>query len=167
MKIPTLLFALLIGCPAAFAGEAKPSAPAPVKVVFKVTGMSCEGCAAKVTKKLATLPGVTVNRIDADDEVLDTTLDLTQSSKAQVIAAVAGKGYDITGEKLNLSITGMSCAACASKVKSTLAAQPGVTVESVSLKETTARVIIDPDKTDRTKIATALTAAGYGLTAQP
>ena len=162
-----LLAALLLSGSAAFAAEPQPATPPPVKIVFKVTGMSCEGCAAKVTKKLATLPGVTVNRIDADDEVLDATVDLTQSTKAQIIAAVAEKGYEVTGEKLELHLTGMSCAACAGKVKTTLAGLPGVTVETVSLKESAARVVIDPAKTDRTKIAAALTTAGYGLAPQP
>lgn len=159
MKRPALLAALLLAAPFALAQETKPSAP--VKVVFKVTGMSCESCAAKVTRQLATLPGVTVNRIDPETEVLDTTLDLTKSSKAEVIAAVAAKGYKVTGEKLDLSVPDMACAACAGKIKTTLKALPGVTVDTISLKDKHAHVTIDPAKTDRSKVTAALAAAGF------
>lgn len=162
--IRSTFLALLIAVAPAVAQEAKPAAP--VNVVFKVTGMSCEGCAAKVTKKLAALPGVTVNRIDADDEVLDTTLDLAKSTKAQVIAAVVEKGYKVTGEKLDISVPTMACASCAGKIKTALAALPGVTVDTINLKEKHAHVTIDPAKTERSKVTAALATAGFPA-AQP
>lgn len=62
-------------------------------------------------------------------------------------------------EKLTLAIDGMSCGHCVARVKQTLAAAPGVHVDSVSLGS--ASLAYDAAETSPERITAAVSAAGY------
>jgi len=62
-------------------------------------------------------------------------------------------------EKLHLSINGMSCGHCVSRVKQTLAALPGVQVNDVDIGAAT--VTYDASMESAEAIANAVSEAGY------
>lgn len=62
-------------------------------------------------------------------------------------------------ETLNLTISGMSCAHCISRVTSALATLDGVTVDAVQIGS--ADVRYDPNARTPADIAAAVTEAGY------
>ncbi len=59
------------------------------------------------------------------------------------------------------SIEGMHCEGCVDTVKSLLGMEAGVQAASVSLKEGTARVLVDPAKTEPERLAAAVARAGF------
>lgn len=65
-------------------------------------------------------------------------------------------------EKVELALTGMTCAACQSFLQKTLQAQPGVVDASVNLMTHSARVLIDADKTSPQDLVKAVEEGGYG-----
>lgn len=166
--LPLLLTGLLpfaVALPARAADE-KPAAEQPAKVktqkvVWKVTGMGCESCAKKVTKSLNAIEGVKVDKVNADDEITAVTLDPAKVKKEQVIAAVEALGYEVEGERVDIPVQGMSCGACAAKVKKAIAAVEGATVEGVNPAEGKARVVLNVKKTDVKKIVAAINATGF------
>lgn len=66
-------------------------------------------------------------------------------------------------ERLNLSISGMTCGHCVGRVEKALKAVDGVTVESINLKA--AVVVLDQDRTAAPAVAKAVADAGYAVTA--
>ena len=63
---------------------------------------------------------------------------------------------------VDLSIEGMSCAACAARVERALKDEPGVKHASVNLASETARVLYDPGVGDVGRILRAVENVGYG-----
>src|SRR5882724_7313996 len=64
-------------------------------------------------------------------------------------------------ESVTLTVTGMHCAACQSRVQKALDAAPGVDKAAVSLMNGLATVEYDPSSTAPEKLADAVRATGY------
>ncbi len=62
---------------------------------------------------------------------------------------------------IDLSVTGMSCAACAARVERSLKHEPGIHQASVNLASETARVLYDPGVVDPDRIIQVVENAGY------
>jgi Cu+-exporting ATPase len=78
-------------------------------------------------------------------------------------AAVAGAGSTTAGaESVRIPVTGMTCAACSSRVQRALQKQPGVADASVNLMMKTAMVRFDPRAVTPGRLVDAIRATGYG-----
>ncbi len=64
--------------------------------------------------------------------------------------------------KVDLPITGMTCAGCAARIENTLRAQPGVVAASVNFATARATISYDPQRTTPTRLGDAVIAVGYG-----
>ena len=64
--------------------------------------------------------------------------------------------------KLNIPVSGMTCAACQARVQRVLERTPGVEEAAVSLMTNTATVRFDPDVVDATSLVERIRATGYG-----
>lgn len=62
-------------------------------VTFRVTGMHCGSCSLLIDDVLEDLPGVHATRTSVKDRRSVVDLDLTRSSTADVVAAIAEAGY--------------------------------------------------------------------------
>jgi copper chaperone len=65
-------------------------------------------------------------------------------------------------ETLSLSIQGMSCGGCVSKVTAALKSVPSTTVEAVTVGS--ARVLFDPKKTTNSAVIAAVNKLGFKAT---
>lgn len=68
-------------------------------------------------------------------------------------------------ETVNLAIEGMHCEGCAQIIESVLARLEGVRTSAVSHRDGSARVLFDPARVTREKIAQAIEKAGYPVKA--
>ena len=68
----------------------------------------------------------------------------------------------MTDARVDLTITGMTCAACANRVEKSLARAPGVKSAGVNLATSRATVEYDPTATGVEQLAEAVKSAGYG-----
>jgi P-type Cu+ transporter len=73
----------------------------------------------------------------------------------------AGKSV-VTPERVTLSVTGMTCAACQSFIQKTLAGQPGVEDATVNLMLHNATVTFDPRVTTPAALVENIRSTGYG-----
>lgn len=105
--------------------------------IIPVSGMTCGGCAARVDKALRGIDGVSDLSVNLAMETAQMRLDRPDASAA-VISALDTAGYPAKTVETRLSISGMSCAACAGRVDAALRAVPGVTAVAVNLATETA-----------------------------
>src|SRR5687767_9958100 len=63
---------------------------------------------------------------------------------------------------LDLTVTGMTCAACQANVQRALSRQPGVSQASVNLMTGQARVTFHPGSVEPSQLVSAVEAIGYG-----
>ncbi|MEC5207808.1 heavy metal translocating P-type ATPase [Vogesella urethralis] len=126
---------------------------------FPVLGMTCASCVLRVEKALHKVPGIHAANVNLATEsvTLETGADFTLTDAH---AAIERAGYQVGGDSVNLSIQGMTCASCVSRVEKALLAVPGVTAASVNLATETARVTVRGGSDSQLLLA-AVTKAGY------
>lgn len=64
-------------------------------------------------------------------------------------------------KSLTLKVEGLRCGGCAERVRTHVAAQPGVKSTDVSFEQAQARVLYDPQATDADRLAGVIQELGY------
>ena len=70
--------------------------------------------------------------------------------------------HDDRSERIDIPVSGMTCAACQARVQRTLTRQPGVRDAAVNLMTRTATVTYDPGASSPDLLVTAIRSTGYG-----
>ncbi|MFO0624350.1 MAG: heavy metal translocating P-type ATPase [Polyangiales bacterium] len=73
----------------------------------------------------------------------------------------------VAAARIDLPITGMSCASCSARIEKVVRTEPGVLDATVNFATTTATVTYDPAAVDPTTLVGAIERAGYGATLPP
>lgn len=127
---------------------------------FRVDGMTCAGCAGRVERAVAAVPGVEKAAVNLALRSL-TTDYAAPADAAQIAASITKAGYRPLSEDLTLSVEGMHCASCVGKVERMLTALPGVTGAEVNLATRTAFVHHLAGAVSPTEVAETLKRGGY------
>ena len=135
----------------------KPGAD-PMDLTFKVEGMTCASCVARVEKALKAVPGVESASVNLATEKATVRADPGIGFDA-LSAAVEKAGYDVPAETVSLSISGMTCASCVARVEKALKKVPGVADASVNLATEKAQVSAAGVPVER--LIAAVEKAGY------
>jgi Cu+-exporting ATPase len=106
---------------------------------FPIGGMTCASCVARVEKALMAVPGVISASVNLATEKANVEGDSTLQIDA-LSAAVKKAGYEVPAETVSLSIVGMTCASCVSRVEKALKKVPGVMDATVNLATEKAQV---------------------------
>lgn len=85
-------------------------------VSFPIGGMTCAACAARIEKVLNRQKGVQAT-VNFASERAQVQMDGPEASLETVVAAVRKAGFTVEERNLDLSLTGMSCAACAARIE--------------------------------------------------
>ncbi|QJW48832.1 heavy-metal-associated domain-containing protein [bacterium BFN5] len=101
-------------------------------VNLKIAGMSCAACAARIEKGLGRLTGVEKATVNFATEQASVTFDPAQLSLSDLAKKIESLGFSIVTDKVELKISGMSCAACAARVEKALRGMPNVYQASVN-----------------------------------
>ena len=135
------------------------------QVQFHVTGMSCANCANNVERALTKTVGVVQAGVNMATEIATIDYDDTAVDAQALSAAIVRAGYGVlestAPNTIELNITGMSCANCASNIERALHKLPGVKDIHVNLTTECARIHTDGSLDEQTAIA-AIQKAGYG-----
>ncbi len=132
-------------------------------ITIPIKGMSCAGCASRIEKKLASLNGVDQATVNFGAESATVDYHPTSVSPDIILNTVESIGFEVPYIKKNLSIEGMICASCVSRVEKKLKelngvvnAQANLASEKVAIEYLGSRVgVIDFQK--------ALNEIGYNL----
>jgi Cu+-exporting ATPase len=104
-----------------------------VSANLKISGMSCAACAARIEKGLAKLPGVASAAVNFASEKAVVSYDPAQVGLKEFAAKVEQLGFLLILDKVELKITGMSCAACSARIEKALLKMPAVANAVVNL----------------------------------
>lgn len=84
-----------------------------------ISGMTCAACASRIEKVLNRLPGVNASVNLAAEKARVTVADKA-TAPADVIGAIRKAGFDVPEATMELAISGMTCAACATRLETVL-----------------------------------------------
>ncbi len=134
---------------------------------FNITGMSCAACAARIEKGLNKLEGIKQANVNFAVEKATVEYEDMQIDSNKIIETVKKLGYDVLQEapknqgKVELKITGMSCAACSAKIEKRLGRMKGVSMAAVNLATEKAAVEFDTSVVKVSDIINVVENLGY------
>ena len=123
-----------------------------------ISGMTCTSCAGRVERALAKVADVASVSINLASE--QARVEAPADSLEQLVNAVSAAGYQVPSERLELALSGMTCASCAGRIERALAQQPGVLSVSVNLASERAQLQLLRG-TDTNALLQAVSQAGY------
>jgi Cu+-exporting ATPase len=133
------------------------------KFTLPITGMTCANCAANIERGVKKLNGVTAASVNFAAESAAVSFDPRQLQLQDVIAKIHNSGYGVTTAKLEMPVTGMTCANCAANIERALNKKTGGVV-SAAVNFATERVTVEyvPGVLNVDEIVAAIEKAGYG-----
>ena len=116
---------------------------------IKITGMSCNSCALRLEKGLKNIKGVTDATVNFATEKATVNFNKSVVNIADIQKTIKDIGYDFINDnnelkKVELKISGMSCASCSARIESKLNTLSGVKA-SVNLATEKATVEFNPE----------------------
>ena len=124
-----------------------------------IGGMTCAACAARIEKVLNHLPGVQAS-VNLASERARVELESPETSAGQVVAAIEKAGFEVPLQTVEMTIEGMTCAACATRLEKVLNRVEGVEA-SVNLASERARVRYRPGIVSHARLLEAVAGAGF------
>ena len=133
------------------------------QVTLPVTGMTCANCSLNVERNLGRLDGVEGATVNLATERASVTYDPSVVGEGQFLALIRDIGYDVATAKVELPITGMTCANCSMTVERTLKRLDGVVSANVNLASERASVEYLPGAVSLAAIQQAIRDVGYDV----
>ena len=128
-----------------------------------VTGMSCAACANRVEEALSKTKGVERANVNFAVEKASISYDPDSVNPRTLIDSVEDAGYGAEISRVELGITGMSCAGCVGRVEKALNDVPGVLKVNVNLASEKASVEYLSGTVESGDPARAVRDAGYDV----
>jgi Cu+-exporting ATPase len=137
------------------------------KESFRISGMSCAACAARIEKGLNKLEGIKQANVNFAVEKATVEFEDSSLSSSQISEVVKKLGYEAIKEednsqtKIELKIAGMSCASCSAKIEKRLNKVEGVVKASVNLATERANIEYDTAKVKSVDLIKTVQSLGY------
>ncbi len=133
------------------------------QVTLPVTGMTCANCSLTIERNLGRMEGVESASVNLALERASVTYDPAIVGENQFLALIRDIGYDVPTAKVDLPITGMTCANCAATIERTLRRLEGVVSANASFASERASVEYLPGVISLAAIYQAIRDAGYDV----
>jgi len=132
------------------------------ETTLQISGMTCAACAVRIEKGLKKVEGVEEATVNLALERSSIKYDPSVTNVAALEKKVRDLGYDVVTEKSEFEITGMTCAACSTRVEKGLNKLAGVSTATVNLALERATVQYNPSLVSKGDILKKVEALGYG-----
>ncbi|MEC1068962.1 heavy metal translocating P-type ATPase [Priestia megaterium] len=132
------------------------------EATLQITGMTCAACSNRIEKGLKKIEGVTEANVNLALERSTVIFDPSKTSPQVFEEKIEKLGYGVVSEKAEFAITGMTCAACSTRIEKGLNKLEGVTKASVNLALETASVEYSPSQIAPQDITQRVEKLGYG-----
>lgn len=131
-------------------------------IELDIGGMTCAACVGRVERGLKKVEGVQDATVNLATERATVTFDPAVAAVPTLIQKVQDTGYEARTARTELSVTGMTCAACAVRVERALRKVDGVTDVTVNLA--TERASVDAlSSVGVGQLKAAIREAGYDV----
>ena len=132
------------------------------KLTLPITGMSCANCAANIERVVKKLDGVAEANVNFAAESAAVSFDPGQLALQDVVGKINNAGFGVTTSKVEMPVTGMTCANCAANIERTLNKKvSGVVKAAVNFASERVLVEYIPGALDVEDIVAAIEKAGY------
>ncbi|KNH21555.1 ATPase P [Priestia megaterium] len=132
------------------------------EATLQITGMTCAACSNRIEKGLKKIEGVKEANVNLALERSTIIFDPSKTSPQAFEEKIEKLGYGVVSEKAEFAITGMTCAACWTRIEKGLNKLEGVTKASVNLALETASVEYSPSQIAPQDITQRVEKLGYG-----
>lgn len=129
---------------------------------FQITGMTCAACATRIEKGLNKMDGVSEANVNLALEKATVKFDAEKMGPTDIQEKIRALGYDVITEKVELVLTGMTCAACATRIEKGLNKMEGVLSANVNLALEKAAVEYNPSIVSPAEMTQKVEKLGYG-----
>ena len=135
------------------------------KESFRVSGMSCASCAARIEKVLNKLSGIYNATVNFANESLQVEYDEDEISLEEIKEKVKKLGFELKGNNKSTSfkVEGMTCSACAARIEKVTSKMDGVESSNVNFANSTLNISFDKDKLSTNDIKAKVEKLGYKL----
>jgi P-type Cu+ transporter len=133
---------------------------------LQIIGMTCAACATRIEKGLRKMDGVIEASVNLALEQSTIKYDPERANIEDLEKKIKDIGYDVVTEKAKFLITGMTCAACATRIEKGLNKMEGVSNASVNLALESATVEYNPSMVNVTDLILKIQKLGYGAESQ-
>ncbi len=129
-----------------------------------IEGMHCASCAQAIDKSLKDVEGVEDSDVSYATEKASITYDPDKVNMNDISSAVESAGYSVAeGEKIEMPIEGMTCAACAKANEKSLEKLDGVITANVNLATDKATINYIPGEVHKRDFVDAVNKTGYSV----
>lgn len=136
----------------------------PKQMTVPVVGMTCANCATTIERNTKKVEGVSESVVNFGSEKVTVTYDPSVTNPHAIIDRIEKAGYQVPTAKMEVPITGMTCANCAAAVERTLNKKvSGVLSAHVNYATEKATVEYMPTLFDRAEMVSRVERAGYGV----
>ncbi|MDD9795819.1 heavy metal translocating P-type ATPase [Priestia megaterium] len=132
------------------------------EATLQIAGMTCAACSNRIEKGLKKIEGVKEANVNLALERSTIIFDPSKTSPQVFEEKIEKLGYGVVSEKAEFAITGMTCAACSTRIEKGLNKLEGVTKASVNLALETASVEYSPSQIAPQDITQRVEKLGYG-----
>ncbi|HUV73193.1 MAG TPA: heavy metal translocating P-type ATPase, partial [Anaerolineae bacterium] len=133
------------------------------EVVLPITGMTCANCALTIERSLGKTQGVKEAKVNLASEKAVVSYDPSLVGGDGLVGSIRKAGYDVATARIDLPITGMTCANCVQNVERALKKVEGVLKAEVNLATEKASVEYVPSIVGLGALRKAVEDAGYGV----
>ncbi|MFS0645632.1 heavy metal translocating P-type ATPase [Siminovitchia sp. 179-K 8D1 HS] len=133
------------------------------EATLKISGMTCAACATRIERGLNKIEGVEEANVNLALERTKITYDPGKTDVKKFREKVESMGYEVVNDKAEFDISGMTCAACATKIEKRISKMDGVTSANVNFALETISVEYDDKQVQTSDMIAAVKKLGYEL----
>ncbi|WP_338656988.1 heavy metal translocating P-type ATPase (plasmid) [Sporosarcina psychrophila] len=130
---------------------------------LQINGMTCAACANRIEKGLTKIEGVERANVNFALERSTVVFDPAKTNFNEFKERVEKLGYSVVQEKATFDISGMTCAACATKIEKRISKMDGVANANVNFALERISVEYDGKQVETADMITAVKKMGYEL----
>ncbi|MDT0163571.1 heavy metal translocating P-type ATPase [Bacillus sp. AG4(2022)] len=129
---------------------------------LQISGMTCAACATRIEKGLNKMEGVEQASVNLALEKSSIKYNPAKLNKADFEKKIEALGYRVVKQKAEFDLTGMTCAACATRIEKGLNKLEGVSEANVNLALEKAVIEFNPSEVSIGDIIAKVEKLGYG-----
>ncbi|MFC7687497.1 heavy metal translocating P-type ATPase [Ureibacillus sp. GCM10028918] len=129
---------------------------------LQITGMTCAACATRIEKGLNKMEGVEKATVNLALEKSSIQYDPSKLNEEDFEKKIEALGYGVVKQKAEFDITGMTCAACATRIEKGLNKMDGIASANVNLALEKAVIEFNPSDISISDIIAKVEKLGYG-----
>ena len=130
---------------------------------LQISGMTCTACAARVEKGISKMEGVDKANVNFALEQLTVAYDAEETNVNEFKKEIEKIGYGVIEEKAEFDISGMTCAACATKIEKAINKMAGVSRANVNFALETISVSYNDKEVQPSEMVARVKKLGYEL----